>query len=108
MPSGGSSSGKGFGGGRGKGVRKGPSIVWEGSLGPDSFEEPIEEFPLERKSDFTRERPLRSYDKRIEDWPKCRHGLDCVVQMYNDCDGGGRRFFRCPRGFVFPLNSLLF
>ena len=107
MSSGGSSSGKGFGGGRGKGVRKGPPIVG-GSLGPDSFEEPIEEFTLERKSDFTRERPLRSYEKRIEDWPKCRHGLDCVVQMYNDCDGGGRRFFRCPRGFVLPLNSLLF
>ena len=47
-------------------MRKGPPIVWEGSLGPDSFEEPIEEFLLERKSDFTRERPLRSYDKRIE------------------------------------------
>ena len=45
MSSGGCSSGKGFGGGRGKGVRKGPPIVWEGSLGPDSFEEPIEEFP---------------------------------------------------------------
>ena len=89
-------------------MREGPPIVWEGSPDPDSFEEPIEEFPLERKSDFTRERPLRSYDKRIEDWPKCRHGLDCVVQMYNDCDGGGRRFFRYPRGFVFPLNSLLF
>ena len=105
MSSGGSSSGKGFGEGRGKGVRKGPPIVSEGSLGPDSFKEPIEEFPLERKSDFTCERPLRSYDKRIEDWPKCHHSLDCVVQMYNDCDGGGRRFFRCPRGFVFPLNS---
>jgi hypothetical protein len=33
---------------------------------------------------------------------------DCVVQMYNDCDGGGRRFFRCPRGFVFPFNSHFF
>ena len=53
-------------------MRKGPPIMWEGSLGPDSFEEPIDEFPLERKSDFTRERPFRSYDKRIEDWPKCQ------------------------------------
>jgi hypothetical protein len=43
-----------------KGVRKGPPIVWEGSLGPDFFEEPIEQFPLESKTDFTRERPLRS------------------------------------------------
>ena len=56
-------------------MRKGPSIVWEGSLGLDSFEEPIEEFPLERKSDFTHERPLRSYDKRIEDHG--RRGLMC-------------------------------
>jgi hypothetical protein len=86
-------------------VRKGPLIVWEDSLGPYSFEEPIEQFPLESKSDFTRERPLKSYDNRTEDWPKCRHGEDCVVQMYNDFDGGGRRFFRCPRGFVFPFNS---
>jgi hypothetical protein len=31
-------------------VRKGPLIVWEGSLGPDSFEEPIEQFPLESTS----------------------------------------------------------
>jgi hypothetical protein len=102
------SSGSSLSRGRGKGVRKGHPIVWEGSLGPDSFEEPIEQFSLESKSDFTRERPLRSYDNRTEDWPKCRHGEDCVVQMYNDCDGGGRRFFRCPRGFVFPFNSHFF
>jgi hypothetical protein len=61
--SGGSSSSRG----RGKGVRKGTSIVWEGSLGPDSFEEPIEQFLFECKSDFTRERPLRSYDNHMED-----------------------------------------
>jgi hypothetical protein len=102
--SGGGSSSKG----RGKRARKGPLIVWEGSLGPDSFEEPIEQFSLESKSDFTRERPLRSYDNRTEDWPKYRHCEDCVVQMYNDCDGGGRRFFRCPRGFVFTFNSHFF
>jgi hypothetical protein len=102
--SGGGSSSRG----RGNGVRKGPLIVWEGSLGSDSFEEPIEQFLLESTSDFTRERPLRSYDNRTEDWPKYRHGEDCVVQMYNDCDVGGRRFFRCPRGFVFPFNSYFF
>jgi hypothetical protein len=61
--SGGGSSSRG----RGKGVRKGPSIVWEGSLGLNFFEEPIEQFSLESKSDFTRERPLRSYDNRMED-----------------------------------------
>jgi hypothetical protein len=52
--------------GRGKEVRKGPSIMWEGSLGPDSFEVPIEQFSLESKSDFTCERPLRSYDNCTE------------------------------------------
>jgi hypothetical protein len=82
--------------------------VWEGSLDPDSFEEPIEQFSLESKSDFTRERPLRSYDNRTEDWPKYCHGEDCVVQMYNNYDGGDRRFFRCPQGFVFPFNSHFF
>jgi hypothetical protein len=89
-------------------VRKRPLIVWEGSLGPDSFEEPIEQFSLESKSDFTCEKPLKSYDNCTEDWPKCRHGEDCVVEMYNDCDGRGRRFFRCPRGFIFPFNSHFF
>jgi hypothetical protein len=102
--SGGGSSSRG----RGKRVRKGPPIVWKGSLGPDSFEEPIEQFPLESKSDFTCERPLRSYDNRMKDWPKYRHGEDCVVHMYNDCDGGGHRFFICPQGFVFPFNSHFF
>jgi hypothetical protein len=102
--SGGSSSSRG----RGKGVRKGPPIVWESSLGPDSFEKPIEQFPLKSKSDFTHERPLRSYDNCTEDLLKCHHGEDCVVQMYNDYDGGGRRFFRCSRGFVFHFNSHFF
>jgi len=37
----GSSSGEGFGAGRGKGVRKGPPIVWEGPLGPDFYPEPV-------------------------------------------------------------------
>lgn len=97
-----SSSGKGVG----RGIRKGAAIVWEGSLGPDSFDEPLYEFPIERKRDFTRERPLRSYDNQNEDWPKCRHGEDCVVQVYNDDDGGGRRFFRCPRGWVFVFSFM--
>jgi hypothetical protein len=35
------SSGSSSSRGRGKRVRKGPSIMWEGSLGPDSFEKPI-------------------------------------------------------------------
>ena len=39
--SGGSSRGKGFRSGRGKGRTKGTSIVWEGCLGFDFFEEPV-------------------------------------------------------------------
>ena len=107
MSGGGSSSGKCVGKGRGKGGSKGPPILWDGSLGPDFFDEPLDEFPLESKSDFTNEAPLRGYDNRKEDWPKCHHGQDCLVQMCNDAEGGGRRFFRCPRGWVFVMNYLL-
>ena len=107
MSGGGSSSGKCVGKGRGKGGGKGPPILWDGSLGPDFFDEPLDEFPLESKSDFTNEAPLRGYDNRKEDWPKCRHGQDCLVQMCNDAEGGGRRFFRCPRGWVFVMNYIL-
>ena len=77
--SGGSSRGKGFRSGRGRGAAKGTPIVWEGSLGPDFFEEPEYQFPPESKSDFTKECPLRGYDNRKEDWPKCMHGEDCLV-----------------------------
>ena len=52
--------------GRGKG--KGTAIVWEGSLTPDFFEEDFyERFLVESKSDFTKEAPLRGYDKRKEE-----------------------------------------
>ena len=37
MASGGLSSEKSFGFGREKGGRKGPPVVWEGSIGPDFF-----------------------------------------------------------------------
>ena len=87
MSGGGSSSGKGVGRGRGKGGRKGPPILWDGSLVPDFFDEPLYEFPLETKSDFTNEAPLRGYDNRKDDWPKCRHGQNCLVQMCNDTEG---------------------
>ena len=40
----GSSKGKGFRSGRGKGGMKGTLIVWEGSLRPDFFEEPVYQF----------------------------------------------------------------
>jgi hypothetical protein len=56
---------------------KGTPIVWEGSLGPEDFDEPVYHFLVETKRDFTEECPLRGYDNRKEDWPKCRHGEDC-------------------------------
>jgi hypothetical protein len=79
--SGGSSSGKGFGTGRGKGGRKGPPIVWERSVGLESYSEAMYEFPVESKGEFTKEKPLRGYDDHKEDWPKYMHGEDCLVQM---------------------------
>ena len=77
--SGGSSRGKGFRSGREKVGTKGTPIVWKGSLGPDLFEEPVYQFSSESKSDFTKECPLRGYDNRKGDWPKCMHGEDCLV-----------------------------
>ena len=100
MASGGSSSGKGFGLGRGKGARKGPPIVWPGSIGPEDFPEVVYEFPIESRSDFTKDSPLRGYDNRIEDWPKCMHGEDCLVQMCAKRTDGGRCFFKCPRAWI--------
>ena len=67
-----------------KGGRKADPIIWEGPLGPDSFPEPVFEFPPQHKSEFTNETPLRQYDNRREPWPKCRHGEDCLVQMCTD------------------------
>jgi hypothetical protein len=93
--SGGPSRGKG----KGEGM-KGTPIVWEGSLGPDEFDEPVYHFPVESKSDFTKECPLRGYDNRKEVWPKCMHGEDCLVQMFTEGLDGGRRFFKCPRAWV--------
>ena len=93
---GGSSRGKGLGSGRGKGG-EGNSIVWVGSLGPDFFEEAVYHFPSESKSDFTKECPLRGYDNRKEDWPKCMHGEDCLVQVFTKGIDRDRRFFKYPR-----------
>jgi len=103
--SGGSSSAKGFGRGSGKGRRKGPPIVWEDgpTVGPEFFGEAVYEFPVECKSDFTKDSPLRGYDNRREEWPKCSHGEDCVVQMITEGTYRGRRFFRCPRAWVLAI-----
>ena len=47
---------------------KGTTIVWKESLGPDFFEEALyERFPVESKSDFTKEAPLRGYDEWKEE-----------------------------------------
>ena len=52
---------------RGRGKGKGTTIRWEGPLGLDFFEEALyERFPVESKSDFTKEAPLRGYDERKE------------------------------------------
>ena len=65
--------------GKEKGEEKGDPIILDGPLGPDSFPEPVSEFPPLHKSEFTNETPLRQYDDRKEPWPKCRHGKDCLV-----------------------------
>ena len=71
--------------------------MWEGSLGPDFFEEVLyERFPIKSKSDFTKEAPLRGYDERKEEWPKCMHGEDYLVQMFTEGIDGGHRFFQMP------------
>ena len=68
---------------RGRGKGKKNTWGWEGPLGPDFYEEALyERFPVESKSDFTKETPLRGYDERKEKWPKCMHGEDCLVQMF--------------------------
>ena len=101
--SGGSSSGKGFGCGSGNGGKKGPPIVWDRPVGPEFFGEAVYEFPIECKSDFTKDSPLRGYDYHREEWPKCSQGEDCVVQMMTEGIDGGRRFFRCLRAWVIAI-----
>ena len=79
--SGGSSRAKGFDRGSRKGGRNGPPIVWDDgpTVGLEFFGEVVYEFPVECKSDFTKHSPLRGYDHRREEWPKCSHGEDCIV-----------------------------
>ncbi|XP_039835036.1 uncharacterized protein LOC120695892 [Panicum virgatum] len=96
---GGSSSGKGLGRASGKGARKGPHIVWDGPIGPNFFGEAVYEFLVECKSEFSNNIPLRGYNNRKEEWPKCSHGEDCIVQMMTEGMDEGRHFFRCPRAW---------
>ena len=94
---------------RGRGKGKGTTIVWEGSLGLDFFEEALyERFPVESKSDFTKEAPLRGYDERKEEWPKCIHGEDYLVQMFTEGIDGGRCFFKYPRAWVIAITIYFF
>jgi hypothetical protein len=89
---------------RGKGKGKETPFLWEGSLGPDLFEEALyDRFFVESKSDFTKEAPPRGYDDRREEWPKYMHGEDCLVQMFTDEIDGGHHFFKCPRAWVIDI-----
>ena len=99
--------------GRGKGVKKGSPWeddpnAWEGGLGSLDFSEAVERFPKECKRDFTRDYPLKNYDKRREEWLKCMHGEDCLVQMMTEGPDGGRRFFKCPRAIVNAIINPFF
>jgi hypothetical protein len=81
--------------------------MWEGSVGTKSYSEAVYEFPVKSKGEFTKEKPLRGYDDRKEDLPKCMHGENCSVQMCAKGTDGGRCFFKYPRAWVivtaFPL-----
>ena len=81
--------------------------MWEGPVGPEIYPEPVFEFPVQSKSEFTTTKPLRGYDNHKEEWPKCMHGEDCVVQMMIEGEDGGRRFFKCPRVWVTLTNLCL-
>ena len=77
--------------------------MWDGPVGTEFFGEAVYEFLVEYKSDFSNDSLLRGYDNRIEEWPKCSHGEDCVVQMMTDGTDGGCHFFRCPRAWVLAI-----
>ena len=94
---------------RGREKGKGTTIRWEGPLGLNFFEEALyKRFSVESKSNFSKEAPLRGYDERKEEWPKCMHGEDCLVQMFTKGIDGGRCFFKCPRAWVIPITICFF
>ena len=81
------------------------------ALGPDMYleasEEFLEHFPLQEKRDFGPNNPLRTYERRKPvKWPKCVHGENCIVQVNQGEIDGGRRFWRCPRGWVKKKSSI--
>ena len=75
-------------------------FVWEGFHGPDMYEPPFDEFPLQGMDSFIGRQCLRPYDDRHEEWPRCAHGEYCAVQVFEEYLDGGRRFYRCPYGYV--------
>ena len=86
-------------GGRGR-RRRSHDFLFGGPQGPDWYAHPLEEFPLEGINTFVEGRKLRPYDDRTEPWPKCKCGEYCVVQVFDEFVHGGRRFYRCPFGYV--------
>jgi hypothetical protein len=56
--------------GRGRGRRDGgvprpePTIIWPGTFGPDEYDPPMPEFPLEARHEFIDGAELRPYDNR--------------------------------------------
>ena len=60
-----------------------------GSYGPDWYKYPLENFPLQGKSNFRPPSRLPSYDNRKEEWSKCCHDENCVVQVYDGGIDGG-------------------
>ena len=104
--SGRSSRGKGFGSGRGKGGRRELPLCGRGLLGLISLRNQCISFPP-RARVISLKSALRGYDNRKEDWPKCMHGEDCLVQMFTKGIDGGRRFFKCPRAWVIAITFRL-
>jgi len=71
------------------------------------FSEEVYKFPVESKSDFSDDSPLRGYDPCKEDYSRCMHGKDCLVQMCAEETDGGRCFFKCPQAWVILTSTSL-
>jgi hypothetical protein len=41
-----------------------PTIIWPGTFGPDEYDPPMPEFPLEARHEFIDGAELRPYDNR--------------------------------------------
>jgi hypothetical protein len=66
-------------------------------------------FQYKVKSDLDKEVRFWSYDNRREDWTKCMHSEDCLMQMFVEGRiGGDPCFFRCPFAYVNITYNPLF